>query len=286
MSDLIEIEADHARARRFFIAWLIMATVLTLAGNAADAVVAHIDPLAVRLAVRLIPPTVALVALHGLSVLSRSGGKRRAVKVITGDTVFLLSLIITALVAITAAVLSYAGLYDLALSGGLRPRLAWLFPLTIDAEILVASVALVALRPASAADIRATREHEKKAKASTVQPSPQVETAVIDRPVTAKPTTDRRPAVVTKPTTDRCPATIGGDHKALADLLVTSGRVVLSAEKVSEILASSASNRRIAEAVGCSPTTVGNIRRAAAELLVADGDPARTDRPHLVQTAV
>ena len=79
-AELAELDVDRAKARKVFIAWLVLSTALTLAGNAAAATLDSLPPLAVRLAVHLLPPAVALIGFHALTVLARAGAIHRARK--------------------------------------------------------------------------------------------------------------------------------------------------------------------------------------------------------------
>lgn len=160
LTDRAEHDAERSRAHQFFWRWLIGATALTLAGNAAHALLDFIPATAIRLSVYLIPPVIALISIHAVTVLARVGRVHRAKSAASwrdaGGTA-ILAVTVTGLLALIAAILSYSGLYGVALAGGLSPRLAWLFPLCIDAGIAVSSVALVVLRPLSGADERAAR---------------------------------------------------------------------------------------------------------------------------------
>ncbi len=190
LTDRAESDAERAKAHRFFWRWLIGATALTLLGNAAHALLAYIPPTLIRLSVYLIPPLIALISIHAVTVLARVGKMHRARSAASwrdaGGTA-ILAVSVTASLALIAAVLSYSGLLGVALAGGLSPRLAWLFPLTIDAGIAVSSVALVVLRPLSGADERAMRLAQRAAQPQ-VSKVPVPPTAPRQAPSTA-PTT-------------------------------------------------------------------------------------------------
>ncbi len=59
----------------------------------------------------------------------------KAISIITGGLVFFL--------AASAFVLSYDALYQVALANGITPKLAWLWPLTLDAVMIAASLAVL-----------------------------------------------------------------------------------------------------------------------------------------------
>jgi len=83
----LEAETDRAKARRFFMGWLIAATVVSVGGNAAHAVLEWLPVVAVKIAVACLPPVVALNGIHGVAVLARSGHTTRARTSATGGWV-------------------------------------------------------------------------------------------------------------------------------------------------------------------------------------------------------
>lgn len=207
LTDRAEHDMERACAHRFFWRWLVGATLLTLAGNAVHALLEFIPPTLIRLSVYLIPPLIALISIHAVTVLARVGRVHRARSSASwrdaGGTA-ILAVTVTASLALIAAVLSYSGLYGVALAGGLSPRLAWLFPLCIDLGIAVSSVALVVLRPLSGADERATRLAQRAAqpqlsKPIAPTPAPRQTTPTATSPAPAAP----RPAAPNAPNTPR-----------------------------------------------------------------------------------
>ncbi|WP_165689026.1 DUF2637 domain-containing protein, partial [Mycobacteroides abscessus] len=185
LTDRAEHDIERSRAHQFFWRWLVGATLLTLVGNAAHALLPYIPTTLVRLSVYLIPPVIALVSIHAVTVLARVGRVHRARSSTSwrdaGGTA-VLAVSVTAILALIAAVLSYSGLLGVALAGGLGSHLAWLFPLCIDAGIAVSSVALVVLRPASSADLRAARLAHR---AAQPQVSNRPATPTATRPTTS-----------------------------------------------------------------------------------------------------
>ncbi|MBV0918019.1 Protein of uncharacterised function (DUF2637) [Mycobacteroides abscessus subsp. massiliense] len=193
LTDRAEHDAERAQAHSFFWRWLIGATLLTLLGNAAHALLPLIPTTAIRLSVYLIPPVVALVSIHAVTVLARVGRVHRARSSASwrdaGGTA-ILAVAVTGVLALIAAVLSYSGLLGVAEAGGLSPRLGWLFPLTIDAGIAVSSVALVVLRPLSGADERVARLAQRAAQPQLSNhraPTPAPRPTPSNAPTTAPP---------------------------------------------------------------------------------------------------
>lgn len=281
LTDRAEHDAERVQAHRFFWRWLVGATALTLAGNAAHALLPYIPTLLVRLSVYLIPPLIALISIHAVTVLARVGRVHRARSSASwrdaGGTA-VLAVTVTAILALIAAILSYSGLYGVALAGGLSPRLAWLFPLTIDAGIAVSSVALVVLRPLSGADERAARQAQRTAqpqlnKGSTIPTAPRPTTSTAP---TAAPTAPRTPSPDAPSTSRPAPSAApqGGagapspapEVIALASRIVSSERLRTDARVVVRILELSESEGRknvISERVGVHHGVVTRVLAAA-----------------------
>lgn len=265
----LEAETDRAKARRFFMGWLIAATVVSVGGNAAHAVLEWLPAVGVKIAVACLPPVVALVGIHGVAVLARSGHTARARASAPGGRVYGLSVAVTGLLALGAAILSFAGLHGLAIAGGIDPHLAALWPITVDAGIAVSTVALVVLRPTSAADLRAARAVAAPLAVQTSAPAdcaaPAVPAAPAPRPAPApRHRAPVRPALQTVPATavHACE-----DTAAIAQALVDGGATTKSLEQVQQVLeahAAGAAITRIATHVGVHHATVRKIINAAS----------------------
>jgi hypothetical protein len=286
-TELAEIDADRSRARRVFVGWLVLATALTLAGNAAAAVLPSLPPTAVRLAVHLLPPLIALVGLHALTALARAGAIHRARKGVTAalrdaGPVYGGAVAGVLGIAALAVTLSYAGLIAVARAGGLSHGLAAVWPLTIDLGIAVSTMALLVLRPISAADQRAAR---RAAKATAAAPSPQLNSPA-PAAVPSMPQPAPRPAVPSTPQ----PAATAAPKPAAAPVVVTDahrrhaaglidGGVTKPVEVVADVLArldAGHSPNRINTDTGIHHVTVKAWRAALAE--ADDSEPAQ---PHL-----
>ncbi|CQD24642.1 hypothetical protein BN1232_06304 [Mycobacterium lentiflavum] len=137
--DLADIDLQtQRRAVRFFWVVLIGASAASIAGNALHAIVQaeHVAPV-LAAAVATAPPLVLLGSTEGLSLL---------IKVHRRPTLtFWAALIMTLLLGAGAFRLSFDALCSLAIRCGIRPTLAWLWPLIIDVTTAQATVALVAL---------------------------------------------------------------------------------------------------------------------------------------------
>lgn len=277
LTDRAESDAERAQAHQFFWRWLVGATGLTLAGNAAHALLAYIPIIAIRLSVYLIPPLIALVSIHGITVLARVGRVHRARSSASwrdaGGTA-ILSVVVTGTLALIAAVLSYSGLYGVALAGGLSPRLGWLFPLTIDLGIAVSSVALVVLRPLSGADERVARLAQRAAQpqvskvpATPAAPRPTPSTATPTAPTAPRPTTPAAPAAP-RPASSSAPQEVSDapspapELVGLAERIVESRAVRQPVATVSRILALSETEARknvISERLGVHHSVITKV---------------------------
>lgn len=132
-------------ATRFFWAWLIGATAASSLGNVVHALLnTSAGSPVIAAAVAIVPPVVLLGATHGVHTLVRSR--------IVGAA-YWVALAITVALGLCAFVLSFEALRDLAtVAGGMRPGVAWLWPLTLDLSITGSTIALLALTGAQRAE--------------------------------------------------------------------------------------------------------------------------------------
>lgn len=281
MTDRAEHDAERQQAHQFFWRWLVGATALTLAGNAAHALLPLIPTTLVRLAVYLIPPVIALVSIHAVTVLARVGRVHRArssASLHDAGGTYLLAVTVTATLAVIAAILSYTGLLGVALAGGLSAHLAFLFPLTIDLGIAVSSVALVVLRPLSGADERAARLAHRAAQpqvsnrpATSTAPRPTPATASSPAPAAPRSTTPAaptapRPAPSSAPQKPADAAAPAPETIALASRIVESKAVRQPVGVVARILELAETESRknvIAERAGVHHSVVTKVLEAA-----------------------
>lgn len=127
----------HRRAVRFFWAWLMLSTCVSLVGNVAHSwILAKPGTQWLAMGVAVVPPTVLLLAVHGLAALAKAS---------TSGHTYRVALAATAALALGAFLLSFVALRDLAVIAGIRPELAPVLPLVIDLAVGVATLALVAV---------------------------------------------------------------------------------------------------------------------------------------------
>jgi hypothetical protein len=257
MSTLAEVtQRNHRRAVRFFWTWLVLATWVSLAGNVAHAWLTA-DPGARWLAgsVAAVPPTVLLLAVHGLAVLAKataSGAVYRSAVVATGA------------LAVGAFILSFVALRDLAVIAGIRPGLAPVLPLVIDLSIGVATLALVAVGDKPARRIRnATRGRE-----ATAAPGAITATSKRDAPIATQAAVAMMDRGGAAPSATECAVPSADDpNRELAATLIAEKVTRKPVEVVARILAAHNSGsplNRIAKTVGVHHSAVSRIIGAAA----------------------
>lgn len=250
-----EVSAGKRSAARFFWAWLIVATSMSVSGNVAHAVLhAPAGAIALAAGAALVPPVVLLAATHSVAVLVRT----RA----AGGT-YWCALLMTLALASCAFVLSFDALRSLAVTLGLPPSIAWLWPCAIDVAIAQATLCLLSLnrrtenvqdsgvsvaaddvgeqRPPRPSEARrsAARAHGAPASAAPAderQPSETLNTAAIQRwePVAESlvrdGVTSKNPRLVATILAQReagvPPSTIGRTHKVHH---TTVGRILTAA---------------------------------------------------------
>jgi hypothetical protein len=136
-----EITPDNGahthRAARFFWSILMAASVASVAGNIAHAVLAEPGHALIAATAAVVPPAVLLGSTHGVALPVRTR---------TVGATYWCALAMTAALAGCAFVLSFDSLYALAADwAGYRRGVAWVRPLSIDLSIAVSTLALVAL---------------------------------------------------------------------------------------------------------------------------------------------
>lgn len=129
---------DTRRAKRFFWTVLSMATLASVSGNVAHALLnAAPGTASVSAAAAAVPPIILLAAIHGLGTLARA---RRG-----SGAAYWAAMVMTVLLACGAFALSFDALRALAVTAGIRSGLAWIWPLIIDLSIAQSTLAILAL---------------------------------------------------------------------------------------------------------------------------------------------
>ncbi|WP_051029364.1 DUF2637 domain-containing protein [Nocardia takedensis] len=164
------------RAHVFFWSVLGAAAVVSITGNATQALLHETALPLVAASVAVIPPLALLAAVHGVSVLARAHVSTRATHWIAAT--------MTALIAAGAFWLSFTALRALAITAGVPRGEAWLWPLIIEGSMAQSTVALLALAHAAGNDVR-THPSTSRAPVATLPDSSDHDpvTGMVDRSV-------------------------------------------------------------------------------------------------------
>jgi Protein of unknown function (DUF2637) len=262
----------HRRATRWFWFLLIGATLVSLVGNIAHALMPYIPAVAIQIGVASVPPIGLLVAVHSIAHLVRGGASGRVYHWAVGAVV---------IVGTAAFAVSFVALRDLLVRIGYGPRIAGLFPVIIDCMVGVATVALLALgdKPLRRARTVATSANTQTPKTQRLaQPPRQSAKAGVTR---SAPSSKRVPAsaslqphpaqtVQDSAQTDatQVDTEIAKVDADLASELIASGVTTQPAETVIAVLEAhrnGASINAAAKASGINHRTAQRIVRGAAE---------------------
>ncbi|RIS55382.1 hypothetical protein [Mycobacteroides abscessus] len=256
--------------RRFLWAWLTIATALSVCGNVGHAALTVPPGTAQALAIgwAIAPPTLLMLAVHGLPTLTRMLGSERSDK--------LLSLVVW---GVTCGAFGWSafGIYSFTEALGVPPALAVLAPAVIDLSVFGATRGLVLTSPLAArmkvgAPAQRTASPQlSKPSATPAAPRPTTPTAS-----TAAPTAPRTPSpaapIAPRPAPSNAPqkapdaAAPAPELVALAERIVESRAVRQPVHVVARILALSESESRknvISERVGVHHSVVSKTLEAA-----------------------
>lgn len=141
----LEIESVRTTsAHVFFWIELCVAAGVSVVGNAAQAVLHTTAIPAVAAVVAVIPPLALLAAVHGVALLAKaptvSTAARRAATALT------------VLIAAGAFWMSFTALRALAVTAGVPPAEAWLWPLIVEGSMTQSTIALLTLAHAHPPD--------------------------------------------------------------------------------------------------------------------------------------
>ncbi|MBV6362611.1 hypothetical protein HZD78_21945 [Mycobacteroides chelonae] len=188
-----ETEAAEAQAtastlradRRFLWAWLTISTLLSVAGNVGHAALTVPSGTAQILAIAwaAAPPTLLMLAVHGLPTLSRMMGSQTTDKLLQ-----------TVVWGVTVGAFGWSafGIYSFTASLGVPPALAALAPIVIDLSVFGATRGLVLTSPLAARmkvgaqPQRAASPQLSKGSATPAAPRPTPSTATTTAPTTTR----------------------------------------------------------------------------------------------------
>ena len=264
---------NHRRAVTFFWCFLIGATMVSLVGNIAHAVLPYLPRVVIQIGAAAVPPIALLAAVHGIAFAVRAGASGR---------VYRWAIAAVAAIGAGAFVVSFRALRDLLIQTGTPPAWAWVFPAIIDTAVAVSTLMLVAL-----GDKPARRTRTANVPANTQTPPMQQSaqrrlrsaTAEVTRfaPTTARAQTVQAERVQSFASAQRDPVQTVHDSAQpeaiqddadLASDLVASGVTTQSVDTVIAVLSShrdGASINAAAKRAGINYRTAQRIVEAAAE---------------------
>jgi pyruvate/2-oxoglutarate dehydrogenase complex dihydrolipoamide acyltransferase (E2) component len=167
MTTQTEITAkNHRRAVRFFWAFLIGATLVSLIGNITHAVLPYIPHVAIQIGTAAVPPIALLAARHGIALAVRAGAS---------GTVYCWAVGAVAAIGVGAFAVSFLALRDLMLAIGYSSTTACIFPMIIDTAVAVSTLMLVALgdKPARRTRAMTTSANTQSSKARRLPQAPR-----------------------------------------------------------------------------------------------------------------
>lgn len=273
-----EVEAAEHQAttatlksdRRFLWVWLSISTLLSVCGNVGHAWLTVPTGTAQILAIgwAAAPPTLLMLAVHGLPTLSRMMGSQ------TTDR--LLSIVVWGVVAVTFGWSAF-GLYSFTVALGVPPALAWVAPLGIDLSVFGATRGLVLTAPLAARmkvgapPARAATSQLSKPSAPTPAPRATPSSAPTTAPPAPRSTspdapTAPRPAPSAAPQGGASAPTPAPELVALAERIVSNGSTRQPVRVVARILELSETESRkavIADRVGVHHSVVSKVLEAA-----------------------
>lgn len=269
-----EIEAAEAQAtsstlksdRRFLWAWLTISTLFSVAGNVGHAWLTVAPGTAQALAIgwAIAPPTLLMLAVHGLPTLTRMMSSERSDR--------LLSAVVWG-VTMGAFGWSAFGIHDFTVSVGGHAALAWVAPLVIDLSVFGATRGLVLTAPLAArmkvgaSTQRAAQPQVSKPVAPTPAPRQAASTASSPASAAPRPTIPSAPMTPTN-ATQKAPdaASPPPEVVALASRIVSSKAVRQPVGTVAKILELGETEPRknvVADRAGVHHSVVTKIMDAA-----------------------
>ncbi|OHU38284.1 hypothetical protein BKG80_10895 [Mycobacteroides chelonae] len=247
-ADALATTATLRADRRFLWLWLSIATALSVCGNIGHAWLTVPPGTAQLLAIAwaAAPPTLLMLAVHGLPTLSRMLGSQ------TTDR--LLSLVVWG-VTVGAFGWSAFGIYSFTATLGVPAELAWVAPLVIDLSVFGATRGLVLTAPLAARlrvgapAPRTAQPQVSNRPATPAAPRPITSSAPdASRPASRAVSTDApntpRPASPTAPQESPVAPAPAPEVVALAERIVSSRAVRQPVSVVARILELSESESR------------------------------------------
>ncbi|RAV00264.1 DUF2637 domain-containing protein [Mycolicibacter senuensis] len=249
MTTQVEItQHNHHKAVRFFWCLLGGATLVSLLGNVAHAVLPYLPPVAIQVGAAAVPPVVLLAAVHGVALAVQAGAS---------GTVYRWAVVAVAVIGIGAFALSFVALRDLMLAIGYSPAIAWIFPAIIDTAVAVATLMLVALgdKPARRTRTKTAPACTRPVRAQTATQAPAQDAKVQAKPVAAR----HSGAQISSPP---APAQTSTVHAV--QTMLQAKTVAVDAELAAELIAAGTTTQPVETVVAVLAATRGGLSINAA----------------------
>jgi hypothetical protein len=257
--DAAGFDATTRGGVRFFWVWLVAATSVSVAGNVAHAVLtAPAGKVQLAAAAAAVPPAVLLGSTHSVALLVRANRV---------GLHYCCALAMTFALAGCAFVLSFDALRDLAVTLGMPPDRAWLWPVAIDVSIANSTLALLSLAPRRVT--RRPADHRGSAGKGTPRRPAAAASNQMDGSTTAVRSAQRALAAVPDVVVESMDPAMLLAWKPTADELVRSGVTSKDPEVVAAVLAEHAAGTprsTIGRRLAIHHQTVGRILAGAEGL--------------------
>ncbi|QZH69463.1 DUF2637 domain-containing protein [Mycolicibacterium farcinogenes] len=222
--------AELRRARIFFWAVILLSSATSIAGNGAHTWVATdvTIPRELATAVAVAPPVFLILCIEGIAALIRT--------VYQATWLFWANVVMTAILAIFACVLSFEALRDLAIGAGIPREMAFMWPVIVDVATAIATSSVVYL----------SRFREGRLPEVNVEQS-------IEEPDELSDPSDNESSATT--------ITLREEHAERAATIRSRRRLRKSTDEVQRVLALSDNGKTVDDIAAITKMTPGTVRR-------------------------
>lgn len=126
MTSTVSVQKTHQKAVRFFWGLLVVATIVSLMGNVAHAVLTSISRVLVQMGAAAVPPVALLASVHGIALAVRAGAS---------GTIYRCAVGAVGIVGLGAFAMSFLALRDLMHAVGNSAETAWVFPAILTSPL-------------------------------------------------------------------------------------------------------------------------------------------------------
>ncbi|WP_084459483.1 DUF2637 domain-containing protein [Mycolicibacterium houstonense] len=222
--------AELRRARIFFWAVILLSSATSIAGNGAHTWVATdvTIPRELATAVAVAPPVFLILCIEGIAALIRT--------LYQATWLFWANVVMTAILAIFACVLSFEALRDLAIGAGIPREMAFMWPVIVDVATAIATSSVVYL----------SRFREGRLPDVNVEQN-------IEEPDELSDPSDNESSATT--------ITLREEHAERAATIRSRRRLRKSTDEVQRVLALSDNGKTVDDIAAITKMTPGTVRR-------------------------